>query len=171
MHTKHYLTTILIFATIFLCCFSAKSQNNLDTIRIEKSVIGFDYYNNNNMLNFYQLLNLSKKNEEAHKLMRNAFSFHIASVCFTSAGCFFLGYSAGYVIGCAIKKDLVDMNTFLPFLGAGVGLIGIGIGFELGANNKAKEGVAVYNKSIKQQTNTNLDLGIYPNGMMFRLNF
>jgi Na+/H+ antiporter NhaC len=63
------------------------------------------------------------------------------------------------------------MKVFPPFLGAGVALIAIGIGFEVRANNRAKEGVAVYNNSIKQKSNANLDLGFSPNGVILKLSF
>jgi len=55
-------------------------------------------------------------------------------------------------------------------LGAGAVFTGISIGFEVGANNKAKEAITVFNNAIRQSNNANLDLGFSPGGVMLRLN-
>jgi len=60
---------------------------------------------------------------------------------------------------------------FCSMLGAGAVFIGIGIGFEVGANNKAKEAITVFNNAIRQSNNANLDLGFSPGGVMLRLSF
>jgi len=171
MSTKQYLSAILIFITFFSLQFFAKAQDNRDTIRIVKNVIGMSYYQNDKMLDFNQLMDLSKKNEAAYKLMKEAYTLRVVGIGFSSIGGFSVGFSAGYAIGKAISGNIVNMKVFLPFLGAGAALIAIGIGFEVGANNKAKEGVAVFNNAIKQKNNANLNLGFSPNGMMFRLTF
>jgi len=65
----------------------------------------------------------------------------------------------------------INKNIFYPTLGAGAALIFIGICFEIGANNKAIEGIAVYNNAIKQKNSTSLDLGFSPGGVMLKLSF
>jgi len=171
MNKKTYLSVILFFATIILSVLSAKSQDISDTIRIERNAIGVEYYQNNKTLKFNQLMDISANNQVAHKLIKNAYALHILSVSFSSLGGFMIGFSAGYAIGCAIQENLVDMKIFLPILGTGVGFSGIGIGFEVGANNKVKKGVAIFNHSIKQKSNTNINLGISTNGMLIKMNF
>jgi len=74
MKPKIYLPTILTFAIILLSGFSAKSQSISDTIRIERNAIGIDYCQNNKMLNFSQLMDLSASNPAAHKLMKDAYT-------------------------------------------------------------------------------------------------
>ena len=133
--------------------------------------MGVDYFQNNKMLNFSQLMDLSASNPAAHKLMKDAHTLYISSICFNAAGGFLLGYSAGYAIRCAVKKNQVNMKKFIPILGAGVGVIGIGIGFELWSNNKTNKGVLILNNAVKQKNSTNVNLGFSPNGMALKLNF
>ena len=171
MKPKIYLPTILTFAIILLSVFTAKSQNISDTIRIERNAIGVDYYQNDKILNFEQLMDLSVNNQVAHKLMKNAYDLHVFSVAFSSVGGFMIGFSAGYAIGCTLIDNIVNMKLFLHILGAGVGLTGIGISFEVWANNKAKKGVAVFNNEIKNKNNTSFDVGFSTNGMVIRLIF
>ena len=55
MNPKHHLFAILIFATILLFCFSAKSQNNSEAITIAAKGFGYAYYQNGKKLTFNQL--------------------------------------------------------------------------------------------------------------------
>ena len=116
-------------------------------------------------------MDLSADNPVAHKLMKDAYTLHVFSICVSSVGGFLLGYSAGYAIRCAVKKNQVDMKIFIPILGVGIGVTGIGIGFELWANGKTNKGILIFNNSVKQKNNSNLNLGFSPNGMALRLNF
>jgi len=171
MKPKIYFPAILIFTVLLLSGFSAKSQNISDTIRIERNAIGIDYCQNDKVLNFKQLMKISANNQVAHKLMKNAYDLHVFSVAFSSVGSFMLGFSAGYAIGCTLIDNIVNMKLFLPFLCAGAGLTGIGISFEVWANNKARKGVAVFNNEIKNKNNTSFDVGFSTNGMVIRLIF
>jgi len=171
MNTKHYFTTILFFMVIFLFTYSVKSQNGSDTIRIVKKGLGYVYYKDNAMLNFKQVMTLTKSNTKAFRLMEKSNNMRVGSYIFGIAGGGCLGYSLGYVLGAAMFGNTINKPVFFSLLGVGAVFIGVGIGFEVGANNKAKEGVTIFNNSIKQSSNTNLDLGFSPAGVMLRLNF
>ena len=173
MHTKHYFTTILIFATILLFCFSTHAQNNsdIDTIRIVKKGLGYVYYKDNEMLNFKQLLSITSSNLEAFRLIEKSNSVRNVGYVFAIAGGGCVGYSLGYALGNAMFGNTMNKGLFFSTLGAGVALIGIGIGFEVSANNKAKAGIDLFNNAIKQSSNTNLDLGFSSGGVMLRMNF
>jgi len=160
MNPKHPFPAILFSTLFLLCSLSAKTQSISDTIRIERNIFGVDYYQNNKMLNFSQLMDLSTSNPAAHKLMKDAYTLHIFSICMSSAGGFLLGYSAGYAIGRAVKKNQVDMNIFISILGVGAGITSIGIGFELWSNNKTNKGVLILNNAVKQKNSANVNLGL-----------
>ena len=173
MQKKHYLTAILFFGIILLSGFSAKSQEISDTIRMVRKISNYLYYQNNDMISFNKVLQLTRSNPEAIKLMEKSNNMRTASYIFGGVGGFCLGFSLGYLIISEINKLGVErkISIVLGGAGVGIGLIAISIGFEAGASKKAREGVAIYNNSIKQKNSTNIDLGFSTNGMMFRLNF
>jgi hypothetical protein len=171
MNTKYYLATILIFVAFFLSGFSSNAQNGSDTIRVVKKGLGYIYYKDNQMLNFKQAMHLTASNPEAFRLLEKSNSMRNAGYIFAAAGGGCVGYSLGYALGIAMFGNTMNKGLFFSTLGAGAVLIGIGIGFEVGANNKAKAGIDLFNNAIKQSSNTNLDLGFSPGGVMLRLNF
>jgi len=171
MNTKHHLTTILIFAAIFLSCFSSNAQNSSGLIRAEKRGLGYIYYKDNVMLNFRQVMQATSSNPEALKLMKESNNMRNVGYVFAFLGGGCVGYSLGYALGRTISNNEINYGIFGAVLGVGAALIGVGISFEVGANKKAKEGVDVFNNAIRQKNNANLDLGFSPGGVMLRLNF
>ena len=170
MKIKHHLTTILFFAAIFLFCFSSNAQNSSDTIHIEKRGHNYIYYKDNVMLNFRQVVQITGSNPEALKCMERSKSMRNAGYVFAFLGGGCVGYSFGYLVR-ALSDHTIHYGIFFGVLGTGAALIGIGISFEVGAKNKAIEGITVYNNAIKQSKNTSIDLGISPGGVMLRLGF
>jgi hypothetical protein len=171
MNTKHPLSVILIFTAIFLYCFSVQAQSSSDTIRLEKKGLGYIYYKGNTVLNFKQVMYLSSDNGRAYYILEKSRDMRNASYFFGIVGGGCLGFSLGYALAGAILANPIKMPLFISLMGSGVLFIGIGFAFEIGANNKAKEGIAVYNLSIKQKDNTSFNFGISTNGVMLRLNF
>ena len=171
MNSKHNLSAFLIIAFILLSSFASHAQNSSDTIRMEKRGLGYVCYKDNEMLNFTQLVHLTSSNSETAKLLRASKNMQVGAYVFGCFGGGFMGYSLGYALGTAMNGNTLNKTLFFSMLGAGAVFAGIGIGFEVGANNKVKEGVEIYNKSIKQKNNTSLDLGFSSNGMGLRLNF
>jgi len=179
MNPKQFFTTILIIATVFFSGFSGKSQNNQDTISIVKGKFGYTYQQGNKIMNLKQLMYLTyPSNKEAFRLMRKSNNLRNASTVFGFAGGGCLGFALGYALARSLSYNSITMYynpinrpLFFSFLGAGVGLIGIGIGFEIVAKSNLKEAIDVYNHDIKQKNSANLDLGLTSNGMMMKLNF
>jgi len=172
MNTKHSLTAILIFIAIFLSGFSSNAQNGSDTIRIVRKGLSYVYYKGDDMLNFKQLMNITTSNLEAFKLIEKSKNMRYTGYIFAIAGGGCLGYSLGYALGTAMLGNTLNKSLFFSMLGTGVVLIGVwSIGFEVGANNKVREGIAVYNNGIRQKNNANLDLGFSSGGVMLRLSF
>jgi hypothetical protein len=171
MTPKHYLTTVLIFSAIFLFCFSAKSQNSSDTIRMEKNGLRTVYYHKNKIVNPYELRYIAYTNKTAEKFLQEAQTLHTASMFLGGVGGFAVGFSAGYAIVRAINNAPVNWAVVLPFLGIGSAFVICGISFDVMAKQRIAVGVNIYNNSIKQKNNANLNLGISTNGMALKLNF
>ena len=123
------------------------------------------------MLNFSQLTHLTSSNSESATLLRASKNMQVGAYIFGCLGGGFIGYSLGYALGTAVSGNPLNKTLFFSMLGAGAVFVGIGIGFEVGANNKAKEGVRIYNNAIKHKNNTTLNLRVSPNGLMVNLNF
>jgi len=171
MHTKHYLTTILIFSAVFLSGFSVKSQSASDTIRAEKRGLRYIYYQGNVMLDLSQVMQITRSNPEALKLMENSTGMRNAGYIFAGLGGGCIGYALGYGLARAVSDRTIHQGLFFGMLGTGAAVIGIAIAFESGANKKVKEGVDVFNNAVKKSKNTSIDLGFSPGGVMFRLGF
>jgi hypothetical protein len=171
MNTKPLFTIILIFTAIFLSCFALQSQNNTDTIRIEKRGADNVYYKGTTKMNFNQAMQLTASNPVAYRLMEQANNKRAGyQICGTiGGGC--LGFALGEVIVTSILGKAINKPLFLSMAGAGGVLLGIGIACGVEANKKAKEGINVYNQSIKQKTNAHLNVSFYPNGMVLKMNF
>ena len=161
MNTKHS-ASVLIFASIFLSCFLSSAQNSSDTIKIVKKGLGYAYYKDNEMLNYTQLTHLTISNSEAVTLLRASKNMQVGAYIFGCLGGGCMGYSLGYALETAMRGNTLNKTLFFSMLGAGAVFVGIGIGFEVGANNKAKEGIVVFNNAIRQKNSANLDLGFSP---------
>ena len=168
MNTKHYFTAILIFAAIVLSGFSVQAQNDADMITIAKKGV---YYQNEKQVNFKQLMTLTQGNKEVYGYMVKAQNMNAAAIGFGIVGGGCLGFSLGYALGAAMFGNPKNKPLFFSLLGAGAVLTGIGIAFDVGANNKVKEGISIYNQFIKQRNSTNINLGFSTNGASLQLNF
>lgn len=169
MTTKHYLTAILIFALIFLSAFSGKAQNSSDIIRAEKTIWGgYTYFKDNEMISFDQVKRLIAENEKAYNLLKDSRGLRINSymVAFVGGGC--VGYALAEF---AILGNMINRPVVFSVLGAGVALIGIGIGLDAAANKKLKTAITIYNQSKRENNHANLYVGFSPNGVNMRLNF
>lgn len=169
----HKLATYFFFATFFLLHFFVKSQNNSDTISMIKKDGRFLYYKNDVVLSKEQLKNLLIENNTiAFYLMEQSNNRRVTSCIFGFAGGVSLGYSFVYLLDRLQNKKNMNPKLFYPFLGAGLGLIVIGIDFGISANNKAREAIAAYNRSKRQKNNsTSLNLGFSPGGVLLKLDF
>jgi hypothetical protein len=171
MNPKHHLTAILILVVFFLFNFSGSAQNVSDTIRIGKKGATSFYYVDGKMLNFKQVSHLVKLNKEAIKLLDKADNIRNASYFFEIIGGGCLGFSAGYALGNLFVGNTINERIFVSTLLAGISITTIGIILHGSANDQIKKGIALYNQSIKQKNNTNLDVGFFINGVYLKLNF
>jgi len=172
MSKKSYLPTILIFAAaILLSCFSVKAQSLSDTIRVEKRGLRYIYYKDNVMINFQQVMYLTASNPKAFRLLKESKNMRNAGYFFAIIGGGCVGYSLGYMLGRSISDNTINYGLFAAILAAGTVSIGVGIGFQIQASNKAKNAVVVFNNAIKRKNKANLDLSFSPGGVLLRLNF
>ena len=171
MNPKSHFTTILIFASFFLFCFSVQAQSNTDTISIEKRGANYVYYKDNAMLSLSQIMQLTNSNPEAFKLLAKANTLRNASYVFAIFGGGCIGYSLGYLVSRTWASNPFHPGIFISTLGVGAAFIGAGISCKVGAKKKAVEGIAVYNNAIRQSNSKSLDLGFSPSCIMLKLSF
>ena len=171
MTLKHILPTILLFAVIYLSCFSSCAQYSSDTITVKKFGRESVYSYNNRIIRPYQLSDIAYSNKEAAKLFQEALHLRVAGGFLGGIGGFVVGFTAGHTIVRTTKNVPVKWAVVLPFLAIGSAFIICSISFEVLAKQRVDIGVRVFNNSIKQKNSANLNLGISTNGMIVRLNF
>jgi hypothetical protein len=171
MKPRHYVTAFLIFAALFLLCFSGNAQNSSDEIKVVSKGLSYVIYQNSQKLSFGQLMSITKENKEAYKIIVKASNLETAGVFFGIIGGGALGFSLGYALGSYLTGNSIEKSVILPVLGAGAVLTICSITMEVISYDNLRRGVDIYNKSIKQKNSTNLDLGFSPGGVMLKLNF
>ena len=170
MNTKHNLI-ILFFFTLFILNFTAKSQNSSELIKVKEKTFGYAYYQNNKVLKFGELLEITKGNPTAYNHIVKASRLDVASVLLGTVGGGFLGFSLGYGIGCFITGQTINIKIFLPTLLIGIASSGCGIIFRVQSTDNTKRGVEIYNNAIKQKNSESIDLGFTANGVIMRVKF
>jgi hypothetical protein len=146
-------------------------ETHIDTITIVKNGTGVAFYKGSVKLTINQVLILAKDVEKAYYLLNKADDLRMAGICFGVIGGACLGYSLGYTLGKAMYRSEINMTRLLPILLIGVAGLVVGISFEICSNNKAFEGINIYNNTNRQQNNTTLNFGFSTNGISLRLNF
>jgi hypothetical protein len=172
MNAKHYLPTILICATIFLFYFKSYAQNSSDEIKIVNGKFwGCDAIQNGKTLTYNQLIKITRENPESCKYISKAYGLKGAGIFLGFVGGCGMGFSLGYALGRVIYDSPFEMKIFFPVAIAGVCLVACSITFDALATQNLRKGVDIFNKSIKQKNNANIDIGFMPNGMFLKLNF
>jgi hypothetical protein len=171
MHPKLYFTAILFLSATFLFSFSGKAQNSADTIRIEKKGLGYVYYHDNVTIYLKQIRALTASNPKVRALLGEYDYMRSASYLFAAAGGGCIGWALGDALSSAMFGTTINKPVFFSLLAGGAAFVGIAFAFDAGANNKVKAAVKLFNKSQKDNNNTNLNLGFSPNGINLKLNF
>ena len=150
---------------IVLFSISAYSQSTNDTIYSQKVMGSYKFIQNEKVLKYSDLLTIVASNREAYSLIKSAQTSNGFSTVLGAVG----GFLVGYQLGTAI----VGGEPNLTVGGVGLGLIAISIPISINASKKAKQGVAIYNKQIKElsYSQPKLNFGITQNGVGLLLKF
>jgi hypothetical protein len=103
--------------------------------------------------------------------MDKSYDLRAGSYIFGFIGGGAAGFALGYTLAASITGRTTEWKILGPVLGAGIAFIAVGVAFEINANKKAREAIAVYNNAIKQKQTSSVDLGFSPTGIGIRLNF
>jgi hypothetical protein len=171
MNPKPYLTTLLILIAVLLSCFSVTAQNSSTEIQVERRGNKYIYTKNNKELSFSELVYETKEIREAQQLVRKAYDKRAAGLGFAFAGGFCVGFALGDVIVKSMNSNDIETKVVLPLFLGGAGLIIGAYCFEISAKKNAKDGVAIYNNTIKQNSKKYLDLGFSSTGISLNLKF
>jgi len=171
MNLKRNLSTFFIFVAIFISTLLVNAQNSADTIEMRYSGFGKAYYKDNIKLSLSEMTQLTQSIPKAYKLINQAHAMRVGSYFFSIPGGAALGFALGHGLGRSMVGAPINKPLFFSMLGAGAVFLGIGIGFEVGANNKLREGVAIFNNNVKQSKNANLNIDLLHTGMTLKLNF
>jgi hypothetical protein len=156
---KFYLLIILMFLNSSLF-----GQNISDTIVLTK-VHGAKFMQRGKNLTPGNLLQITKLNPEAYKVMHLAKSNDDIAKIFGYAGGFMIGWPIGSLIGGR------EPNWTMAILGAG--MIVFSIPFIDRYNRNARKAVEIYNDGLKQTARNNIEFrfGLTYNGFGISMNF
>lgn len=135
--------TLLILTTIIATIFNGTAQNlKSDSIEVQKSFGGYQFFFNNKKLTTEKLLFTMKSNEQAYLEMKSSQKFNIAGIATGSVGGFILGLQ----IGNATKGNTPKWE--MVALGSAISLLSIPLYIQ--AVKKSKKAVELYNSSLRQ---------------------
>ena len=132
----------IFFTAVFISmvtCLSA--QVPADTIEVRKG-LETTFRLNGNKLRPKQLLELTKNNPEANKLMKTARSNYTVAYIFSSVGSSLIGYQLGYSVS--------GGKANWTLAGVGGGLFLASLPFSGAYAKNAKKAVTIYNKGLNQ---------------------
>jgi hypothetical protein len=135
------LYLVILFA--FACSSSLFSQNIIskDTITVTGSAMGgMHFYQHSRMLNIDTLTQILKPNAEAYSFLKKAKTNNVFADIFSYAG----GFAIGFALGSALGGKSINAGV----LGAGAGLIGIAVLFNIGTKKNIRKAINIYNTSL-----------------------
>jgi hypothetical protein len=172
LNTRLYIATMVLFTILFSFSNSVKSQSSFDTIKVAEKGAGVrHFYVGDNQLNFNMLMGLTHKNETAFKFMEQAYNLRLASRLLYITGGVTVCFAIVYISQIHNSNSFTDIKVLLPSIGGGVFIILCGGICEFFSKDKILKGVKVFNKSIKENSTANLNIGFSPTGMTLKLNF
>lgn len=158
----------VLIALVLITLATSFGQELNDSIVIEKVFGGYQFSQNEKILDFSQLSEKVKPNEFAFNEIKAAKSKTILATIIGGAG----GFLVGYPLGTALAGG--EPNWTMAAIGAGLIVVTIPIGQK--ANKQAKNAVEIYNSGLKnsafrKKADINLAFTGNRNGMGLYLKF
>lgn len=132
---KSALTSFLI-----LCCIIAAGQSQTDSVTVIRKPLGTVFQQNGKYLTPKQLVEITSLNPDALAEMKKARTNYSAGMVFS--------YIGGFMIGWPIGTAIAGGDPEWAMAGIGAGLIGISIPFSASYTRHARNGVAIYNRTL-----------------------
>ena len=153
---------LLFIIVMMIVCIS--SNYGQSPITIQKKFGGYQFYQDNKLLNLPQLVNIMQSNPESSVEIKKAKSSNTWASVFAFAGGFMVGWPIGTAIG--------GGDPEWALAGVGAGLIAISIPFSSKAKKHSKTAVDSYNSRLNVNSSYyNLELKYSGNGVGLVLNF
>ncbi|MBS2101016.1 hypothetical protein [Carboxylicivirga linearis] len=141
-------------------------QNTADSIRIEKTFGGYQFYQGEKRLKVKDLVNTMQSNAQAYQEIKSAqSSYTLASI---------VGFAGGFMVGWPLGSALGGGEPNWTMAGIGAGLIVVSIPISKSFNKKAKQAVDTYNNGLQTSSfwdNKELRLSVNENGLGLTLRF
>ena len=139
----------IVFLVIFLVGFYnlAEAQTPLeeaqiysDSIFIQKSFIGYKFYQMDARINFNQLPEIMKEDQQAYILVKKAKNKNTISSI--------LGGAGGFIIGLQLANVIITGDPNWAVLAVGGGLVVISIPIFVKSNRQSLEAIDMYNSGL-----------------------
>ncbi len=143
---------IIVLTTLILFIFCAIGQNNTDTISMMKLKRSYKYYKEGSEIDFVDLQNIMKTNEDAQQYIK--YASHNRFFHYLFIGCAVAG------VGYSLVKLQKTGNLYYLWLTGGI--IGtyflISIPIKKAFHKNTRKAINVYNKSLNQSAIRQFDL-------------
>ena len=130
---KNILLFILLSVTSYTLCFAQK-------IETKNTFWGAKYIQNGNRLTLKGLVNAMEPNSEASTYMMKAKKGSLISSVFAGAG--------GVCLGIAASRAIQGEDTSWSLIGAGVGLVAIGVPISYRSLRNINQAIDLHNSSL-----------------------
>lgn len=157
---KSALTSFLI-----LCCIIAAGQSQTDSVTVIRKPLGTVFQQNGKYLTPKQLVEITSINPDALAEMKKARTNYSAGMVFS--------YIGGFMIGWPIGTAIAGGDPEWAMAGIGAGLIGISIPFSASYTRHARNGVAIYNRTLNYSGSVHPEyrLKLMANGIGLQVRF
>lgn len=141
-------------------------QLTRDSILMNKTFGGYQFYQGNTRLTMSQLVNIMKPNEQAWQLAKKAQSTNTLGTI--------IGFAGGALVGWPVGTALAGGDPEWVLAGIGAGLVVVAIPLSRKVNKQIKQAVDVYNTPFRESSfwdKRELKFSVTGNGVGFVLNF
>ena len=148
----------LFFILMFLCYFS-QAQSTSDSVYVEKSLLGYRFYQMDTRLNLNQLPYVMEDNAEARNLMLRSKKGHTWATVLSGTGGFLVAWQ---LVNAAISGG--EANWIIA--GVGGGLLVASIPIFSTSYGRALDAIELHNQTIGNTSRRiELDIGLTRNGV------
>jgi hypothetical protein len=156
-------TAISLFLILF--CMIVSGQSQADSVIVIRKPLGTVFQQNGKYLTPKQLVEITSINPDAVAEMKKAKTNYSASMVFS--------YIGGFMIGWPIGTAIAGGDPEWALAGIGAGLIGISIPFSASYTRHARNGVAIYNRTLNYSGSVHPEyrLKLMANGIGLQISF
>ena len=154
-----------LFLILLFACYFSQAQSTTDSVYVEKSFLGYRFYQMDTRLNLNQLPYVMEGNDEARMLMMSSKKGHTWATVLSGTGGFLVAWQ---LVNAGISGG--DANWVIA--GIGGGLLVASIPIFSTSYNRALDAIELHNQTVGASgRRIELDIGVTRHGVGLVLGF